>query len=142
EPNNSPQKAQLVSTLPIVANGKLTPAGDVDVFAVSLVKGQTLVALFEAHETLASPLDGVMQIVSPTGNVLAFNHDTRGLDPQIVLTAPANGSYLVRVFGFPSAPNQSIGFAGGDQLVYRLTLSAGPAVDYPWPLAVTANQET
>ena len=45
--------------------------------------------------------------------------------------------YLVRVFGFPSKPNQTIGFAGGESYVYRLTLATGPFVDYGWPLAVT-----
>jgi hypothetical protein len=45
------------------------------------------------------------------------------------------------VFAFPSAPNSTIGFAGGDQYVYRLTLTTGGFVDYPWPLAVTRGRD-
>jgi len=109
EPNNDPDKSQSVASAPVVVNGRLGANGDVDMFAIALRKGQTLVASLEAHETLGSPVDAVMQIVSPRGDVLAYNHDEHGLDPQIVFAAPADGSYLVRVFGFPATPNQTIG---------------------------------
>ena len=141
EPNNAPGEAQAVGSS-IVVNGRLSPGGDVDVFGVQLAKDQTLVASLVAHETLGSPVDAVLQIVEPRGNVLAYNHDHGGLDPQIAFVAPADGPYLVRVFGFPSSPNSSIGFSGNDAYVYRLTLSVGGFVDYPWPLAVAGGAET
>jgi hypothetical protein len=84
----------------------------------------------------------VLQIVAPRGNVVAYNHDHGGLDPQIGFVAPADGHYLIRAFGFPSDPNSSIGFAGSDAYVYRLTLTIGGFVDYAWPLAVAAGDET
>ena len=142
EPNDSPQKAQTLAMSAVVVNGRLGAARDADLFAVGLQKGQTLVASLEAHETLGSPFDGVLQLVSPRGNVLAYNHDQHGLDPQIVFAAPLDGRYLVRVFGFPSTPNSTVGLAGGDPYVYRLTLTTGAYVDYPWPLAVTLGRET
>ena len=142
EPNSSVSKAQTLSSSAVVVNGKLGGNGDVDIFAVPLQAGQILVASLEGHETIGSPVDSVLQILSARGHVLAYNHDQHGLDPQIVFTSPAAGNYLVRVFGFPSTPNQTIGFAGGDQYVYRLTLTTGPFVDYPWPLAVTRGRET
>ncbi len=142
EPNSSVSKAQTLSSSAVVVNGKLGANGDVDMFAVPLQAGQTLVASLEGHETIGSPVDSVLQILSTRGHVLAYNHDQHGLDPQIVFTAPTAGNYLVRVFGFPSTPNQTIGFAGGDQYVYRLTVTTGPFVDYPWPLAVTRGRET
>ncbi len=141
EPNNTPATAQTVGTSTVV-NGRLGSAGDADLFAVPLAKGQTLVAALEAHETLGSPFDGVLQIVGPRGNVVAYNHDQRGLDPEIAFVAPADGAYRVRVFGFPATPNSTIAFAGSDAYVYRLTLTIGPFVDYPWPLAVTRGRET
>ncbi len=140
EPNNTPQKAQSVSLPAVVVNGRLN--GDADLYSVPLQKGQTLVASLMANETLGSPMDSVLQIVAPRGNVLDYNHDYHGLDPQIAFVAPADGSYLVRVFAFPAKPNSTIGFAGGDSYVYRLTLTTGPFVDYPWPLAVTRGRET
>jgi hypothetical protein len=141
EPNNSPAAAQVLDASNVVVNGKLS-GKDVDVFSVPLAAGQTLVASLTGHEGLSSPMDAVMHIVSPAGFQLAYNHDGRGLDPEIVYIAPADGTYLVRVFGFPSAPNSTIGFSGSDRHLYRLTLSTGGFVDYPWPLAVTRGQET
>jgi hypothetical protein len=142
EPNNEPAKPQAISQQPVVINGQLGATGDVDVFSVALQKGQTLLASLEAHETLGSPFDGVLQIVAPRGNVVAFNHDQRGLDPQIAFVAPVNGTYFVRLFGFPSTPNSTIGLAGSAQYVYRLTLTTGGLIDYPWPLVLTSGRET
>lgn len=136
EPNNDYSKPQALSALPVVINGRLDPRGDVDHFAVALKKGQTLVASLEANQTLGSPMDGVLQIVTPTGQVLADNHDYRGLDPQINFKVPADGTYLVRVFTFPSEPGTDISFSGGPGNIYRLTVTAGAFVEHAWPLAV------
>jgi hypothetical protein len=140
EPNNRPAEANAVDASTVV-NGRLAGRGDVDHVAVNLSAGQTLVASLVAHETLGSQFDGVMQIVGPAGNVIAYNHDSRGLDPQIEFIAPADGKYLVRVFGFPSTPNSTIGFAGGDAYVYRLTLATTGFADYAWPMAVTRGSD-
>jgi hypothetical protein len=142
EPNNGPANALAPVTVPVIANGRLGGSGDVDLWPVALRQGQTLVASLAAHEALGSPVDAVMQIVSTSGQTLAYNHDQRGLDPEIAFVAPADGTYLVRLFGFPSTPNQTIGLAGGDSYVYRLTLTTGPFVDYCWPLAVSRGRES
>lgn len=137
EGNDAPLTAEAVGSANVAVNGKLGANGDVDVFRVSLSAGQTLVASLAGHETLGSPMDSVLHVVSPTGQQLAYNHDGRGLDPEIVFTAPVAGDYLVRVFGFPSQPNSTIGFSGSEKNLYRLTLSTAGFVDYAWPLAVT-----
>ena len=143
EPNNTPDKSQPLASSALVVNGCLQAAGDIDVFGIPLQKGQTLVAALDAYETLGSPADAVLQILAPSGDtVLAYNHDHHGLDPQIVFVAPSDGRYLVRVFAFPATPNSTVGFAGGSQYAYRLTLTTAGFVDYPWPLAATAGQET
>ena len=90
EPNDEPAKAQSVQ-LPAVVNGRLEKAGDVDVFAVTLKKGETLVASVEANRSLKSPMDGVLQVVSPDGFVLDQNNDWHGLDPQVAFTVPKDG---------------------------------------------------
>jgi hypothetical protein len=141
EPNGAVAEAQQLGSAPTMVNGRLGKGGDVDLFAFEAAKGQTVVASLEAHEHLGSPVDAVMQITLPGGSTLAYNHDFHGLDPQIAFVAPASGVYHVRVFGFPSAPNASVGFAGGDAYVYRLTVSGGPFVDHPWPLAVERGGE-
>ena len=68
--------------------------------------------------------------------VAAQNHDAIGLDPQLAFTAPRDGQYLVRLFAFPSEPDSSIRFAGGDSYLYRLTLTTGGFLDHALPLAV------
>ena len=136
EPNDAPDKPQSVD-VPEVINGKLSKNGDLDAFAVKLLQGQTLVASAQAHSVLGSPMDSLLQVCElverrsgasqPMPRVEAFvaaqNHDAVGLDPQVEFTAPRDGQYLVRLFAFPSEPNSTIGFAGGDNYVYRVTLA-------------------
>ena len=143
EPNNSAAEAQkLEKSLPVVINGVLEKAGDVDTFSVPLKAGQTLIASLMAKQPLGSPMDGVLQILGPRGFVLEHNDDDHGLDPQIAFTAPTDGDYAVRLFAFPSQTDSNVNFSGAATYVYRLTLSAGPFVDHVLPMAVTRGQTT
>jgi hypothetical protein len=81
-------------------------------------------------------MDGVLQVLSADGFILARNDDYHGIDPQIAFTAPKDGTYLVRTFAFPSLADASIRFAGKESFIYRLTLTTGPFVDHVYPLAV------
>ena len=135
EPNDSPEKPQALPVSTVI-NGKLNKAGDVDHFSVALKAGQTLVASAIANTTLNSPMDAVLQVCDARGFVLLHNDDERGLDPMIVFQASQDGQYLVRIFAFPSAPNSTIGFAGADSYVYRLTLTTEAVVDHTFPLSV------
>ena len=140
EPNDMPSKPQRISD-PAVVNGKLAKNGDVDCFAVEMAKGHTLVASVEAHTALRSPMDAVLQIVSPHGAVLEQNHDHDGLDPRLAFTAPAAGTYLVRLFAFPAEPDSSIRHFGSEACVYRLTVTTGGFVEAFTPLAVEAGKK-
>ncbi|HEY2838400.1 MAG TPA: PPC domain-containing protein [Pirellulales bacterium] len=141
EPNDSPAKSQELATPNIIVNGRLQSKGDVDTFSIRVEKGQTLVAEIEAHRTLASPLDAVLEVVSPDGFVLEHNDDDQGMDPRIVFTAPESGLYRVRTFGFPATPDSSIALAGNDALIYRLTMTVDGFCDYSLPLAITAENQ-
>jgi hypothetical protein len=136
EPNDDAKKPQQLPSSSVVVNGRLAKAGDVDCFAVSLHKGETLVASLEANRVLGSPMDGVLQLLSADGFVLEENNDDHGLDPQLTFTVPKDGSHVVRVFAFPAEPDASIRFAGGENYVYRLTLTTGGFADHAFPLAV------
>lgn len=142
EPSDQPAKAQALPSATCTINGRLEKGGDVDTFAVTLTKGQTLVGSVSAHETLGSPMDSVLQIVSPRGSVLEQNDDERGLDSLLTFTAPADGVYLARIFAFPASPDASISFAGGETFVYRLTLTTGGFLDGALPLAVSRTRPT
>jgi len=137
EPNDTPSKPHELSAARATISGRLERKGDVDTFAVRLDKGQTLVAEIDSHRTLASPLDAVLEVLSPAGFVLAHNDDDQEIDPRIAFVAPQAGTYLVRVFGFPAAPDSSIALAGGDTYIYRLTLATDGFIDYTLPLAVS-----
>ncbi|HEY7153440.1 MAG TPA: PPC domain-containing protein [Gemmataceae bacterium] len=136
EPNDEATKPQTLAALPVVVNGRLEKAGDVDCFAVRLRKSETLVASLEANHTLESPMDAILQLLSTDGFVMEENNDDRGLDPQIVFTAPKEGVYVLRTFAFPAQPDASIRFAGGATYIYRLTLTTGGFADHAFPLAV------
>jgi hypothetical protein len=148
ETNDLPEAPQAV-TMPVVINGRLAKNGDLDGYRVELQAGQTLVAALAAHSILGSPMDAVLQVselaerpgVTPQkprveAYVVAQNHDAVGLDPLVTFTAERAGAYLIRVFAFPSEPNSTIGFAGGDTYIYRLTLTTGGFLHHALPLAV------
>jgi len=137
EPNDDFAKPQAIDVANVTVNGQLEKSQDVDCFAVSLKQGQTFVASIEAHRTLGSPMDGILQIVSRDGFVLEMNEDDHGLDPQIVYPVPADGTYLVRVMAFPAEPAANTALASGANLVYRLTLTTGGFIDHVWPLTAS-----
>ena len=130
EPNNLPREAQELKSLPVAVQGVLHKSGEVDTYAVTLSAGQQLIASVAAFEAFASPMDGVLQIVSDEGYVVEQNDDHHSNDPQIEFVAPRDGVWYVRVFAFPATPNSTIGFAGGDDYRYRLSLTTGPFVDH------------
>lgn len=134
EPNNRPSETKPLG-LPLVVNGALAK-GEVDSFSVDLKKGQTLVAALDGNARLGSPMDAVLQVVSPGGAVVAENHDDLGLDPRLAHAARVDGIHLVRVFAFPATPDSSISFAGNTSYVYRLTLTTGPFATHAAPVAV------
>ncbi len=140
EPNDDPRKAQAVDAPAATINGRLGGRSDVDSYSVSLRRGQTLVASMEANGRLGSPMDGLLQVVSSGGFVLASSDDEHGLDPQIIFDAPGDDRYIVRAFGYSSTPDSRIAFAGGDSWIYRLTLTTGGFLDHVFPLAVSRSQ--
>ena len=139
EPNNRPRDAQVVTDAETIVNGALKEA-DVDCFAVKLEAGQTLVAAVDANTRLGSPMDAILQVVSQEGIVFAENHDDLGLDPRLAFTAKTPGTYVVRLFAFPAAPDASIRFNGGANHIYRLTLTTGPYVTHSIPLSTSLSE--
>lgn len=135
EPNDDFAQPQKVERLPASVNGRLEKSGDVDSYAVTLEAGQTLVASVEAF-TLASPVDAVLRVVDARGTQVAWNHDGRTLDPELVWTASAAGTYVVQVFGFAYPAESDVRFTGNARCVYRLQLARGPWLRHTLPLGV------
>ena len=80
-------------------------------------------------------MDAILQVVSPDGNVLAENNDFIHLDPRLTFTPAKSGTYIVRLFAFSSTPDTTIRFRGGDNFIYRLTLTTGPFITHAVPLS-------
>ena len=133
EPNAKIAEANAVELPSKTINGVLEKSGDVDTFAVTLSKGQTLVCALQANSVLGSPMDAVLQIVDARGTVIAQNDDDLSFDPRVTYTAPEDGKFFVRTFAFPAAPNSTIGFAGGADFVYRLTVTTAAVVEHTEP---------
>ncbi len=141
EPNNEVAKAQAIDQSSVI-NAKLGAANDVDVYAITLKKGQTLVAQIDANWRLGFPVDPIMQILSANGTVIEQVDDDHGFDPMIAFEAPADGTWLIRVFGFPATPNSTIRFAGGADYLYRLTMTSGPVANHVEPAVVQRDSES
>jgi len=134
------EKGQHVSPARSVVNGRLGKSGEVDVYSFDLAAGETVIADVLAQRVLGSPMDASLQIISPDGFVLADNDDDQGFDPRIVYTASQAGRHRARIFAFPSTPNSTIGFAGAEGFVYRMTLTTGAFVDHSEPLCVSRGE--
>ena len=141
EPNNKRTQSQKLEASTIV-NGVLQSSGDVDIYAIEMKKGQTLVASMMANSVLESPMDGILQVLAPRGFVLEQNDDDQSFDPEVIYTATEDGVHYVRAFGFPAKPNSSVRFAGGATYIYRLTITVGPFIDHTFPLAVKRGSES
>jgi hypothetical protein len=123
EPNNELAQAQKIDQSTI--NGVLHTTGEVDLFAINLEAGQTLTALVQANRELGSPMDGVLELLDPQGVELISNDDDHGNDPLVTITAANSGTYFLRLFAFPAAPNSSIRLHGAASYVYRLSVRIG-----------------
>jgi hypothetical protein len=111
--------------LPITINGRIFPRADVDVWSFQARKGQTILGEVDAAR-LGSPLQARLEVRDSDGRALAENAPRLGPDPAVRFTAPADGTYQVRV--------HDIRFQGGQAFVYRLTITADPHVDRFYPL--------
>lgn len=140
EPNNLVRNGNTIESLPRQLFGVLQKGGDVDAYLVTLKAGSTLVATLDAQNLLKSPLDALLQVTDERGNVVAENIDTHNLDPQVVYQAKQEGTYAVRVMGFPEAPDSTISFVGNDNCQYRLTLTTGPHLESVFPSVIQLQQ--
>ena len=81
EPNDTSDQAQQL-TLPLIVNGRIGQAGDVDVFRFDGRAGEEVVAEVYARR-LNSPLDPALRLVDSTGAIVAANDDHD--DPEMGL---------------------------------------------------------
>ena len=104
EPNDAPKAAPKLA-MPIIVNGRIQSAGDVDVFAIAGRAGEQVVAEITARR-LGSPLDSVIELTDASGARIAVSDDaadkgagliTHQADSRILAVLPASGTYYLRV---------------------------------------------
>ncbi len=122
EPNNTAEKAQRVE-VPAVLNGRIGKPGDVDCWAVALHKGEAWEFALRAAQ-LGSPLQGVLVLNDETGKELArAEADAATGDPLLRFTAPADGTFVIRV-------EERFRARGGPDFAYRLRVARPPVPDF------------
>jgi hypothetical protein len=129
EPNDDPTHARTVP-FPAVANGRIDRPGDVDTWAVLLRKGEACAFELRAAR-LGSPLQGVLVVADAAGKELARAEGDGGADPRLAFTAPADGTYLLRV-------SDRFRSRGGPDFAYRLRIDHPPSADFRLQLGADA----
>lgn len=130
EPTDAtPASPPLRATAPVVLNGRIDPAGDVDRFSLAVTPGQVLKIEVDAAEN-GSALDGVLQILGAKDAVLATADDTTippqggkkgkaaGIitpDPSLNFTVPANTTEI-------TVSLRDLQSRGGVGFPYRITV--------------------
>jgi hypothetical protein len=109
--------------LPVTINGRIFPREDIDDWSFTARKGEVVHAEVQAAR-IGSPLEPWVQILDDKGRVLTEKDNFAG-DSFLSFTAPADGTYRVRI---RDAQRQ-----GGQNFVYRLTLTTGPRIERVYP---------
>ncbi|MDQ2730464.1 MAG: PPC domain-containing protein [Armatimonadota bacterium] len=112
EPNDTVEQAEPVP-MPVTINGKLDHDGDRDRFRFHADKGQRLVLEVFASR-LGSPLDSVIALRDPQGNLINENDDAKDKDSLLDFTFPAAGDYTVVI--------RDVDLRGGPDYTYRLSI--------------------
>ncbi len=132
EPNSEPSQAQRVTT-PVVINGRMDGATDVDHYIFTAKKGERLLVNCWAWR-IDSQLDGTMRLYDAKGKELAYSGDYYGRDPFIDVTIPEDGDYVLKVWDFV--------YGGGGDYFYRLCIGVMPHIDAVIPAAVRPGAKT
>jgi hypothetical protein len=103
---------------PVTVNGRIFPHEDIDIWSVTLKKGQVLSASVDAAR-IGSQLEAKIEVRDPAGKVIAEALGSPGCDPHLRATATTHGTYQVHITDARAD--------GGPAFVYRLTLTTDAA---------------
>jgi len=112
EPNDAADKANSVS-VPVVINGKIGIAKDVDRFKFKVSADQKLVCEARANR-FGSPLDPLLVLEDAKGAVLQQNDDASGEDARIEFDAKKDTEYVLSI--------RDLTDKGGENFSYRLAI--------------------
>jgi hypothetical protein len=127
EPNNDLPIAQPLA-LNSTVNGAVQAANDVDYYAVACKKGQHVIVQVAA-ESIDSRLEPDLKVYDTTGRLLSSNRPRAEPDGVCAFTAPADGTYQVRLCAHAH-------IEGSPESFYRLSVSTRPWIDFVYPPVV------
>lgn len=111
--------------LPVTINGRIFPREDVDFWAFPLRAGE-LLSCSVAAGRLGSPLEPWLEALGEGGVRIADSTTSRANDGRLSFVAPKDGTYTVKI--------HDVNIKGGQNYVYRLTLTTGASVERVFPL--------
>ena len=133
EPNDDTDKAQKI-TLGSVVNGVIQSPTDVDYYVFTGKAGQRVVCSCRAS-SIDSRLQAAIEVYDRNGASHGVGRNYSGNDALLDVTLPADGEYLVRVFGYTYTQ-------GGADYFYRLQVSTAPWIDAVLPPIVQPGKAT
>ena len=113
--------------LPVVANGRIFPREDIDLWEFDAEAGKTVTASVHA-KSINSPLVPKLDILDAKGNVVAEEmlHPCVGTDGSVKFTPKLSGKYRVRITDARTL--------GGPAFVYRLTVTTAKVSEFHFPI--------
>ncbi|MFM7292264.1 MAG: hypothetical protein ACKO6B_13690 [Planctomycetia bacterium] len=132
EPNNEPGAAGVTGQPPLSPAAPCTISGvvkgeDIDCFPIRAAAGERIAVAIDAIRLDQEMFDPCVEIVDERGFVLAScdDHPLLGQDAMLAATAPADGTYLLRV--------RESAYGGNDGCVYLLHVGRFPVPHLAWP---------
>ncbi len=132
EPNDTADAPQSLP-LDVAVNGRMDKPGDVDCYQFNAKAGQRIVIECWARR-IDSQLRAVLEVYDSAGKRLAVNRGYAGIDPLIDFPAPANGTYIVKIF--------DLSYLGTANHFYRLDIDTKPRVEFAFPCVVERGKST
>src|SRR5262249_10463784 len=119
EPNNTTDKVNTV-TVPVVINGRIGEAKDIDRFKFKSAKDQKLICEVLASR-FGSRLDALLVLSDAAGAILAQNDDAAVADARIEFDAKKDAEYILSL--------RDLTDRGGDNFNYRLSIGPPSAAE-------------
>ena len=121
-----------------VVSGLLSAREQVDAYKFTAQAGQTLAFSVTSHcfffkkHSQFLPIDPLISLYDATGREIAANDDFHFADPSLIYKFTSPGDYLVVV--------RDVDYQASAIMPYNLTLTAGPLVNWAYPLAHPLSQ--
>jgi len=109
EPNDEPAKANRV-TIPAGVNGRIGKKRDADHYVFAATKGKPIRMELKARRfgtLLNSSLHGILEVITPKGDLVASNDTTHGQEASLVFSPAADADFILRVRDLNSKGSES-----------------------------------